>query len=173
MNAVIEGLLRDRRLEAREADDDEVVGFWQKAEHAHRDACNVSNSLDGRFDRAYTAARITAVAVLRDAGFRVRGEAHHFVAFHAARHLVEDVDLQQAFAAAEAMRALRHEVDYGYESTLSLQDVEAAVDLVERLFDRGARHLRARRPSAKQRIRIVRPRGRRDADERDESVEGG
>lgn len=94
MNQVIERLLRDRRLEERAADDDEIVGFWQKAEHAYRDARNVSNSLDGRFDRAYTAARIIAVAVVRDAGYRIRGEAHHYVAFHAARDLVADAELQ-------------------------------------------------------------------------------
>jgi hypothetical protein len=168
MNRVIEGLLRDRRLEEREADDDEIVGFWKKAELAYHDARNASNSLEGRFDRAYTAARTIAVAVVRAAGYRIRGESHHFVSFHAARSLADDADLQKSFAEAEGLRGLRHEVDYGYESTLEVSDVEAAVKLVERMFDRGARHLRARRPALKKRIRIVQPQSRRaDSDQDD------
>jgi uncharacterized protein (UPF0332 family) len=168
MNPAIEGLLRDKRLEQREAEDDEIVGFWQKAEHAYRDARNTSISLEGRFDRAYTAARIIAVAVLRDAGYRIRGEAHHFVAFYAAQNLVDNAELRKAFAAAEGMRALRHEVDYGYEQTLNSSDVEAAVDLLDRLFDQVARHLRTRRPAAKKRIRIQKPRNRRVASDPEE-----
>ncbi len=56
------------RLEVVEASEDEIVGLWQKALDADRDARLASLSLDGPFGRAYHAARIAASTLVRAAG---------------------------------------------------------------------------------------------------------
>jgi hypothetical protein len=156
----IDRLVSARQLEERAAGTDEVVGFWLKAIRAYNDARNASTSLDNRYERAYTAARLAATTVVRASGYRPRGgEGHHHTVFYAAQHLVGgEVALADAFVQANAMRQVRHAIEYDFEDELETEDVEKALDLVERVLLSGADYLRSNRPDAKPRIRKIRPR---------------
>jgi hypothetical protein len=119
VNSTIQHHLEGRRLEAWPADDAEVAGFWNKALIARTDAMNASSSTDNRLLRAYDAARLAALAVVRAAGFRTRGsDSHHFVTFDVARSLVADAELRRALDAMNALRKVRHEVEYEAEGTV-------------------------------------------------------
>jgi hypothetical protein len=68
MNTTVQNHLDGRRLQADAADDPEVPGFWKKALVARADAANTSSSLENRLLRAYDAARLAALAIVRAAG---------------------------------------------------------------------------------------------------------
>lgn len=160
--AAVGQLVRDRRLEAKPPTDDELAGYWRNALKAYQDALVTATSLEGRYERAYSAARIAATTVIRANGYRVKSaEGQHYVTFLAARHLsAETSALAEAFLEADQMRSVRHEVEYEYENALDLDTVNAALDLVERVLQESARHLRQLRPDLKQRFRQIRPRRR-------------
>jgi len=161
MDRVIQQLIADHKIEERSATDEEIAGFWSKAMVGYQDARITSISLEARFERAYTAARTAAVTVLRVHGYRVKGgEGHHYLAFYAANLLADQADLADAFVEADTMRSIRHDIQYGYEDDLGPEEMEAALDLVERVLDGAARHIRHRRPDLKNRIKIPRPRSR-------------
>jgi hypothetical protein len=157
VNATIQRHLEARRLEERAADNVEVLGFWGKALEAYTDARNSSSSLDNRFLRAYDAGRIAAVALVRAAGYRVRGgEGHHYVTFDVARTLAEDPELRRALEEMNGLRTLRHDVEYEYEDDVGAEAVGTALRVAERVINLGAKHLRVARPALEKRIRMVR-----------------
>lgn len=136
-----------RRLEARPADDAEVIGFWRKAATALEDDRNASSSLDNRFLRAYDAGRIAALAIVRSAGYRTRGgESHHYVTFDVARSLVADAALRKALDEMNGIRTLRHAVEYESGDEMDEGTVATAVRVAERVAALGAAHLEAERP---------------------------
>ncbi len=66
--------------------------------------------------------------------------------------------LADAFVQANAMRQVRHTIEYDFEDDLEAEEVEKALDLVERILLSAADHLRSKRPDAQARIRKIRPR---------------
>jgi hypothetical protein len=83
MNATIQDHIESRRLEARPADDAEVLGFWEKALIAYKDAGNANSSLDNRLIRAYDSARIAALDGSERRVLHARRDSHHHVTFGA------------------------------------------------------------------------------------------
>jgi hypothetical protein len=156
--AAIDQLVRDRKLEERPSADDELAGYWANAVKAYHDALVSANSLEGRYERAYTAARIAATAAIRANGYRVKGtEAHHYVTFTAARHLTTG-KLADAFVNTDQMRSLRHDIEYEYENDLDAETLEAALDHVEMVLQETCKYLRKAKPEMKQRFRQIKPR---------------
>lgn len=146
MNTTVQYHLDARRLEAWPADDNEVLGFWRKALVARDDARNASASPDNRLLRAYDAARLAAMAVMREAGYRTRGsESHHFLTFEVARSLVGDAELRRALDAMNSLRKVRHEVEYEAEGEVDEEMVEKARGLAEQVIALGGEHLRNQR----------------------------
>ena len=159
MNTTVLKHLEARRLEARSADDAEVLGFWQKAVTAYHDARNASSSLHNRLLRAYDAGRIAALAMVRAAGFRARGaESHHYVTFDVARSLVDDPELRAALDEMNGVRTLRHDVEYEAADEVDEEGVRTAVEVAERVINLGADHLRAARPALREQLRKVKAR---------------
>lgn len=127
MNHTIDNHLAGRRIELRPAKDSEVLGFWAKATTAYGDAMNASSSLENRLLRAYDAARIAALALVRDAGYRTRGsESHHYVTFDIARSLVTDSELRSALADMDGLREVRHAVEFEAEDDVDEATVKNA-----------------------------------------------
>jgi hypothetical protein len=148
VNTTIQHHLDGRRLEAWPADDDEVLGFWKRALIARADAGNASSSPENRLLRAYDAARIAALAIIRAAGYRTRGaESHHFITFDVARSVVRDAGLRNALATMNSLRKVRHEIEYEAEGELDESTVAQAVAVAEQVISEGAQHLRAQRPN--------------------------
>lgn len=154
MNATIQNHLESRRLEARPADDREVLGFWEKALIAYQDAGNASPSLDNRLIRAYDSARIAALSMVRSAGYRTRGgDSHHYVTFDVARSIVSDPDLRWALAQMDGLRKVRHAVEYEAEDTVDEVTVAGAIRYAEMVIRLGAAYLHTERPSLGVQIR--------------------
>jgi hypothetical protein len=68
VNTTVQYHLDAKRLEPWPGNDKEVLGFWRKALIAREDARNTSASPENRLLRAYDAARLAALAVMREAG---------------------------------------------------------------------------------------------------------
>jgi hypothetical protein len=147
VNTTVQYHLDAKRIEPWPADDNEVLGFWRKSLIAHEDARNTSVSPENRLLRAYDAARLAALAVMREAGYRTRGsESHHFVTFEVARSLASDAELRRALDAMNSLRKVRHEVEYEAEGEIDEAAVEEARQIAERVISLGAEHLRSKRP---------------------------
>jgi hypothetical protein len=147
VNTTIQHHLVGKRLEAWPADDEEVLGFWKKALTALGDAGNASTSPEGRLLRAYDAARLSALAMMRAGGYRTRGaESHHFVTFEIARSLTTAPELRRVLDAMNSLRKVRHEVEYEAGDDVDADTVEEARRLAEQVITLGAQHLRNSRP---------------------------
>jgi hypothetical protein len=149
MNSTVRNHLDARRLENIPAPDSEIIGFWEKALVACRDAHNASASPDNRLLRAYDAARLAASAILREAGLRSRGrEGHHYVTFDTARSLVSDPALRNALDEMNSMRDVRHAVEYEADDSLDQATVDEAISSAGQVLRLGAEYLRSARPAA-------------------------
>lgn len=148
MNHTIQNHLDGRRIEQRPALDEEVQGFWSKALTAYADAMNPSSSVENRLLRAYDAARIVALAIVREAGYRMRGaESHHYVTFDVARSVVAEPDLRRALARMDGLRKVRHAVEYEAEDEVDEPLMEDACRIAEQVLRLGADYIQAARPA--------------------------
>ena len=78
-----EELLAQRRITRESTDHEEIVRLHALAIRNLKDASIQELSLDGRFERAFAAARALATIVVRASGFRVRQPGAHFGTFRA------------------------------------------------------------------------------------------
>ncbi len=152
----IQALLNGHKLEAAAFTDDQVVGLWNKAIQAYGDAFARPRSWNGQFRDLYEAGRIAASAIVAAAGYRPKGQAHHYAVFHAAASLSPEAVSEAAYA-LEGLRGSRHDTNYGSADVIDEDDVREIREAVEVLLTYGARHLRTLRPSASHRIRITQP----------------
>jgi hypothetical protein len=83
MNARLQVMLESRQLEALAAPDAEVLGMWAKAVRSFHSSTLAGLDGDASFTLAYQAALQLATALVRAAGYRTRGEAHHHHTFAA------------------------------------------------------------------------------------------
>jgi len=83
VNSRIQVMLDSRQLEAQPAEDTEVGGMWAKAVRTLRSSEVGGLDPDSAFTLAYQAVLQASTAVIRAAGYRVRGEAHHHHTFSA------------------------------------------------------------------------------------------
>lgn len=146
MNTTIQKHLDGKRLQADPVDDPEVLGFWRKALVAQVDATNATVSLENRMLRAYDAARIAATAIVRAAGYRTRGDGHHHITFDVARSLVSDVDLKRALDTMDALRKVRHDVEYEAEGEVDERTLTKALRGADQVIALGRVHLQKQRP---------------------------
>jgi hypothetical protein len=144
----IDRLIEGRSLEPVRAEDDEVAGLWASALREWSDASVPGLSAVGAFMHVYQAGFRAAMAMVRAAGFRVRGAvgSHHHVTFYAAGALGDD-DIERITDTMQAIRGSRHAVLYGAEEELDAEELEPARRDVSQLL--GAVHgwLTASRPS--------------------------
>lgn len=125
----IEKLIAAGRLAREAAPDEEVVGVWANALQAYQDARLANMSLSGRLVRAYDAGRIAAHAIVRSHGLRVRAVNHHEVTIAVAALLTEE-HLAAEIRTFEGFRRLRSDIEYGWQSSVTTEDVDRAVATV-------------------------------------------
>lgn len=77
----LKDLLDEGRLEKRETSKQEILDLLRLAARGLDDARVEQVSLDGRFNHAYDAALALAIIPLRCAGYRTKGEGHHYAIF--------------------------------------------------------------------------------------------
>jgi hypothetical protein len=143
-------LLDDHRLEAGTFDDREIVGLWVRAVTSYRDSSVAGLSDEGAFSRAYDAGRQVAGIVLAAAGYRVRGQCHHQIAFYALA-VLEDVSLSPFGTELESIRQARHMAIYdavGDPAALRA-DRQKLKGIVERFLPAAHVWLIAKRPHLK------------------------
>lgn len=150
----IDRLLEARSLELVPADDAEVAGIWAAAVREWADASVPGLSTAGAFVHVYQAAFRAASALVRAAGYRVRGAVggHHYVTFHVAGALGDD-ELETVADTLQNVRGGRHTALYGDEEELEPADLETARGHVDRLLTLVHQSLTTTRPN----LAIARP----------------
>ena len=141
-------MLDSRELEELAAEDAEVLGMWGKATRTARTALvkALDDDRDARFTLLYQSALQAATAVVRAAGFRVRGDHNHQITFAAVAALGSG-DLSEAARDLNVIRQGRHAAVYDWQATtdaVQLVELQAASAMLMR-----AAHswLRTQRPS--------------------------
>lgn len=150
----IDRLLEGRNLEQVPADDAEVVTIWMAALREWLDGSVPGLSVAGAFTHVYQAAFRAATAMLRAAGYRVRGAvgSHHHATLYAVAALGDET-LERIADSIQGIRGGRHTALYGDEAELEPEDLEAARSLVTQLLPEVHRWIIASRPSLAERLR--------------------
>jgi len=138
-------LVAQRRVAAEPAGRDELAALGHLVNRCLADAVVEGLSPDGRFERAYAAARTLATIVVRAEGYRVRQPgAHHstFLALEAA-----DRDAYGAFASYfDVCRVLRNELSYNAADVVTEAELDELVAVVKQFARLVAAWLAARHP---------------------------
>lgn len=118
MNTRIRIMLDSREIEELAAEDAEVLGMWTKATRTARTALvkPLDGDPDARFTLLYQSALQAATAVVRSAGYRVRGEHNHQITFAAVAALGSG-DLSEAARDLNIVRQGRHAAVYDWQAT--------------------------------------------------------
>jgi hypothetical protein len=143
VNPRIQIMLDSRQLEESAAEAGEVEGLWRKAVQARASSMVPGLDPNARFTLVYQAALQAAAAVVRAAGFRARGDAHHHHTFAA----VAALDVGEASDAARELNVIRrkrHGAIYDWETQLDEQHVEEIRAQADRLFRHAEPWLRTR-----------------------------
>ena len=146
MNPRIQIMLDTRQIEADPPAPGEVEGMWTKAVRTLGSASIDGLHPDARFTLLYQAALQASTAVIRAAGFRVRGDAHHHPAFAAVAAL-DLGDLSEAGRDLNVIRQKRHQAIYDWESALGEHDVARLGAATRALFTHAHQQLRAGHPA--------------------------
>jgi hypothetical protein len=139
-------MLGSRQIEESAAVEGEVEGLWRKAVQTFGSSGVAGLDTNARFTLLYQAALQAATSLIRAAGFRVRGEAHHHHAFAAAAAL-ELGELSDAARHLNVIRRKRHGAIYDWETQIEEQHVEEIRAAARRLFVHAGSWLRARYPA--------------------------
>ncbi|HLM68675.1 MAG TPA: hypothetical protein VK358_14145 [Longimicrobium sp.] len=145
MNPRLQVMLDSRQIETVPAEDEEVLGMWAKAARSLHSSGVAGLDPDSVFTLAYQGALQAATAVVRAAGYRVRGDGHHHHTFAAAAAL----DLGELSVAARdlnVIRQRRHEAIYDWEAVTRDRDLATLRSAAARLFADGRRWIQAQRP---------------------------
>lgn len=150
----IDRLLEARSLEEVPADDVEVASLWAAALREWSDAAIPGLSVPGAFTHVYQAAFRAATAMVRAAGYRVRGAvgSHHYATFYAVAALGDD-EMERVAEAIQNVRGGRHAALYGDDDELEPDDLAAARAQVHRLLAAALHWLRETRPTLVERLR--------------------
>jgi hypothetical protein len=127
----IDRLLEARSLELVPADAAEVIAIWTAALREWSDSSVPGLSVAGAFTHAYQAAFRAATAMIRSAGYRIRGAvgSHHHITFYAVGAL-GDPQLERIADAIQTIRGGRHTALYGDEDELEPEDLARARSVV-------------------------------------------
>lgn len=145
MNPRLQVMLDSRQIEAVPAEDEEVQGMWAKAVRSLRSAGVAGLDPDSVVTLAYQGALQASTAIIRAAGYRVRGEGHHHHTFAAAAAL-DLGELSDAARDLNIIRQRRHEAIYDWETVTRDRDIVALRSAAERLFEHGRHWLLDQRP---------------------------
>lgn len=145
MNPRLQMMLDSRQIEAEPASDDEVQGMWGKAARSLHSSSAAGLDTDSAFTLAYQAALQAATALVRAAGYRVRGEGHHHHTFAAVAAL-DLGDLSEAARQLNIIRQQRHGAIYDWQTTTRDQDLALLRSATTRLLEHGRGWLSTRRP---------------------------
>lgn len=145
MNARIEIMLQSRHIEERPSAEGEVEGMWAKAIGTWTSSVIPGLNPDARFTLAYQAALQASTAVIRAAGYQVRGEAHHHHTF-AAVNALSLPGLSEAARRLNGIRQMRHGAIYDWETRLGEQDADDVSAATRHLFVQAYPWLRSRYP---------------------------
>lgn len=146
MNPRIQIMLESRHIEERPAAEGEVEGMWAKAIGTLESSAVPGLNPDARFTLAYQAALQACMAVMRAAGYQVRGEAHHHHTFGAVVAL-SIPGLEEAARKLNGIRQKRHSAIYDWESRLDEQDAEEIRTAAQRLLAHAEAWLAATYPN--------------------------
>ena len=146
MNPRIRIMLDSRVLEESPAAEGEVEGMWRKAMRSWGSSAVAGLDADARFTLTYQSAFQAATAVIRSAGYRVRGDAHHHQTFAAVAALSLG-DLSEAARDLNVIRQKRHGAIYDWETRLGDQDVDEIRTATRLLFVAAGPWLRTRHPA--------------------------
>ena len=130
------------------AQDAEVAAVWAAALREWADASVPGLSVAGAFMHVYQAALRAASAMLRAAGYRVRGAVggHHHATFYALGALGGD-ELERLADLMQGIRGGRRTALYGDDQELEPEDLEKARRDVYTLLGEVHRTLADRRPA--------------------------
>jgi hypothetical protein len=145
MNPRIQVMLDSRQLETQVAEDAEVGGMWAKAVRTLRSSEVPGLDPDSAFTLAYQAALQGSTAVIRAAGYRVRGEGHHHHTFAAVAALGLG-ELSEAARDPNVIRQKRHGAVYDWEAETGKADLTTLRSASGRLFSEASRWLGTERP---------------------------
>jgi hypothetical protein len=149
----IDRLLEARSLEEVPAEDAEVAGIWAAALREWSDAAIPGLSVPGAFMHVYQAGFRAATAMVRAAGYRVRGAvgSHHYATFYTVGAL-GDQALERIADAMQNIRGGRHTALYGDEDELEPEDLQAAREHVSHLLASVHTRLQQSRPLLRDRL---------------------
>jgi hypothetical protein len=124
-----EKLLAQRRIVAEPTDRDETESLRGLVQRYVADSAVKELSMDGRFERAYCAARASATIVIRAAGYRVRRPGGHYNTF-----LALEAASPKAFSSYavyfDTCRTLRNELSYKAVDIVSEAELEEILKMV-------------------------------------------
>lgn len=148
MNARIRILLDSRDIEELAAEDAEILGMWGKATRTYRSAAvpGLEGDPDARFTLLYQSALQGATAVVRAAGYRVRGDHNHQVTFATVAALGAGA-LSEAARDLNVVRQGRHAAVYDWEATTSREQLADLRSATAALLHEAFSSLLVQRPS--------------------------
>lgn len=133
MNPRIRIMLDSRQLEEAPVAEGEAEGLWRKAVQTLASSAVTGLNPNAQFTLIYQAALQASMAVLRAAGFRVRGEAHHHYTFAGVAALAFG-EMSDAARDLNLIRRHRHDAIYDWETDLTTQQVGEIRSVARRLF---------------------------------------
>ncbi len=125
---------KQARIEQLQFSRAEVRNYWTKAVRKARDATLAGQSTDTALDCAYDAVRLACTAILAAHHIRTKGAGHHEATFAAAAALGLPGCIDLA-ADSSAVRASRHETDYG-PTFASVDDAKYAANWMHETLPR-------------------------------------
>lgn len=148
MNARIRILLDSRDIEELAAEDAEILGMWGKAIRTYRSAGvpGLEDDLDARFTLLYQSALQGATAVVRAAGYRVRGDHNHQITFATVAALGAS-DLSEAARDLNVVRQGRHAAVYDWEAMTTREQLADLQSATAALLREAFAWLSIQRPS--------------------------
>jgi hypothetical protein len=127
-----EELVVQRRVVAEPTGPDEISTLWRLFRRNIADATIEGLSIDGRFERAYGAARALATIVIRASGYRVRQPAGHYNTFLALE--AADPEAFSSYAAYfDVCRVLRNRLSYEVADVVSETELDEILAKIREL----------------------------------------
>ncbi len=119
----LRNLLSERRIRPHDSSAEEIADLFQVVGRDLQDTQVANLSPDRRFTTAYNAALQLATVVLRAAGYRTTGSAHHWVTFHVLPELLPPGEIGRADY-FDACRRKRNTADYDAVGMISDAEVK-------------------------------------------------
>jgi hypothetical protein len=140
VNTRIPILLDSRDLEELNAPEAEITGMWSKASRTFQSSgsTGLAADPDARYTLLYQSALQGATAIVRAAGYRVRGDHNHQITFAAAAALTSG-ELSNAARDLNVIRQRRHAAVYDWQTTISEGDLAVLRNATSTLLRHGHR----------------------------------